>query len=790
MMGRRLQGSGAAKGFADTRGAASAWLLAAVLSAAAPSAAVAQTAEPAPDEDQTTVEDIVVTARRFEERLQSTPVAVSAFTSEGLEEAGVTALTDIATAVPNLTMSATGAGSGGASNPQIYMRGIGQVDFLITTDPGVAIYVDGVYYARATGSAFDVLDLERVEVLRGPQGTLFGKNAIGGAINLVSRRPSDEYGGQLQVTAGEFNRTDVRASVDLPISEDVRARVSGVWQLRDGFTDRILVGDDMGDQDQVGGRAHFEWTPSSDLSFTFILDGTSARQNSANTALMSFDPSAGLAPLWIGLVAIPNGLSLPIVNAETPFENSSTGPNVSNLDLWGASLAADWDFAEHTTFRSITAYRALSAEFGRDGDNSPSQYIHTDNVVDQHQFSQEFQLLGGDSDSALRWVLGAFYFDEWARDTNDVRLASGLWSALEGLPGPVIPLSPAPCPTLCIGGVGNPLNALFDLDFDIYNRIESQSYAVFGQGTYQFADRWSLTAGLRYTEEEKTYFLFHQRVNAGVPIIPPTTVSADFDDLSPRLGLEYQAADGLFLYASASRGFKSGGFNGRPTTTSEVQSFGPETLWSYEAGVKFDSSDRRLRLNLATFFNQYDDIQLTSVGADSTGNLILTTENAGLAEAWGVEAELTAIPVEGLSVSATLGYIDAEYTELNPGATVTLDTAFMKTPEWTANLAAVYSFPLPDNLGELSLRGDWSYRSKVYNDPVNTEAIAQGALNLFNARLSWRDPSERFELAVFGTNLSDERYIVGGISAADSFGTIEGNFGRPREWGVSLRYSF
>lgn len=790
MTGKKLHGVSAARGCADTRGAASAWLLAAALSAAAPSAAIAQTTEPPPDEDQTTVEDIVVTARRFEERLQSTPVAVSAFTSEGLEASGASSLTDVTAVVPNLTMSSTGSGGGGASNAQIYMRGIGQSDFLVTTDPGVAVYVDGVYYARTTGSVFDVLDLERLEVLRGPQGTLFGKNTIGGAINLISRRPSDEYGGQLQVTTGSFDRSDVRASVDVPLSDTLRTRFSGVWQNRDGTTDRVLVGDQLGDQDQLGARAYIEWTPSDDLMFTLIVDGTRANQSSANSALLAFNPSAGLAPLWINLVATPQGLSLPIVNGSTPFTSSATGPNVSDLDLWGSSLTAQWDLGSDLTFKSITAYRELSARFARDADNSPSRYVETDNTVDQHQLSQEFQLIGGGPDSRLRWVLGAYYFDEWARDTNDVRLASGLWAALEALPGAVIPLSPAACPTLCLGGAGNPLNTGFDLDFDIYNRVDTLSYAVFGQGSFSLTDRWSLTAGLRYTQEDKTYFLFHQRVNAGVPIIPPTTVSASFDDLSPRFGLEYQASENIFLYGSASRGFKSGGFNGRPTVTAAVQSFGPETLWSYEAGVKLDLFDRRMRLNLATFFNQYDDIQLTSVSATSSGNLILITQNAGQAEATGFEAELTAVPMEGLNLTASLGYINAEYTELNPGATVTLDTQLMKTPEWTASAAASYTFALTEGMGDLTLRGDWSYRSRVFNDPSNTPLLAQDALSLFNGRIAWTDPSQRVELALFGTNLTDERYIVSGIAAEGSFGTVEANFARPREWGLSLKYSF
>lgn len=773
------------------KGTVSGCLLAALLTFVAPDVASAQTAEPPEaDEQSTTLEEIIVTARRFDERLQSTPIAVSAFTSEALEEAGATVLTDVAAFVPNLTMSASGSGGGGASNAQIFLRGIGQSDFLITTDPGVAVYVDGVYYARTTGSVFDVLDLERLEVLRGPQGTLFGKNAIGGAISLISRRPSDEFGGQVQATTGSFNRRDLRASVDLPLSDTLRTRFSGVWQNRDGYTDRILAGDQMGDQNQLGGRAYVEWTPTSDLSFTLIADGTRSRQSGANSTLLAFNPAAGLAPLWINLVAIPRGLSLPIVNGATPFTSSGTGPNVSDLDLWGASLTSQWDLASDLTFKSITAFRALSARFGRDADNSPSSYIHTDNQVDQQQFSQEFQLLGGGSDSRLRWVLGAYFFDEAARDTNNVRLASGLWAALEGLPGPVIPLSPNPCPVACIGGAGNPLNALFDLDFDIYNRIDTESYAAFAQGSYALNDQWSVNVGLRYTFEDKRYFLSHRRVNSGVAIIPPTVVSASYEDVSPRFGVDYQATEDVFFYASASKGFKSGGFNGRPTTTAAVQSFGPEALWSYEAGVKLDLLDRRMRLNLATFFNQYDDIQLTSVSADPSGNLILITQNAGQAEATGFEAELTAVPMRGLHITGSLGYLDAEYTELNPGATVTLDTKFMKAPKWTASAAASYTVALADNMGDLTFRGDWSYRSKFYNDPVNTEIISQDGLSLFNARIAWTDPSERIEVALFGTNLTDELHIVSGLAATGSFGTAEANFGRPREWGLSLKYSF
>ncbi len=767
------------------------WLAAALLCSAAPLAALAQTR--GSDQGQTAygpeIEAVTVTAQRVKENLQTTPVAVSAFTSKSLEVSSVTNLTELGSSVPNLTMSDTGAGSGGNSNPQIFMRGVGQVDFLITTDPGVAIYVDGVYYARSTGSAFDVQDLERVEVLRGPQGTLFGKNAIGGVIQLISKPPGDAFGGHAELTTGSYGRLDARGAVDIPLSDTLHSRFSAVAKTRGGYTDRILAGDKMGNQNQYDGRAEFEWTPTDDLRFTLALDGTTGREEGVNEALVKFDPTKGLAPLWIGLVAIPQGLTLPTVNKSTPFVNSGTGPNRSDLDLWGAALTGEWNLG-NVQLKSITAYRTLRAIFGRDGDNSPSSYISTFQHDWQAQVSQELQLNGNSFNSRLKWTTGLYYFNEKATDQNEVRLASGLWSALEGLPGPVIPLSPNPCPTACLGGPGNPLNALFDLDFHIFNRIETSSYAAYGQGSYNLTDALSVTVGLRYTKEDKSYYLKQSRVNSGVYIVPPTTVTASFNDLSPHFGIEYQATDQIFTYLSATKGFKSGGFNGRPTSVAEIQSYGPEKLWSYEAGVKSEMFDRRMRLNLAIFHNAYKDIQISSVSADANGNLLLLTENAGAATLDGAEAELVVLPVEGLTLTSSAGFMDAYYTKLNPGASVTKQDKFMKTPRWTLSASASYTVNLSDTLGVLMLRGDWSYKSTVYNDPQNTPEIAQGPLSLFNARLAWSDPSDRYEVALFGTNLTDERYIVSGISAIDSFGTIEANYGRPREWGLSVSAKF
>lgn len=733
------------------------------------------------------IEEITVTARKRSESLQNVPIAISAFTGDMLEAKGATNIEQVSRHVPNLNISSGNSGSGSAANTSIYLRGVGQIDFLLTTDPGVGLYIDNVYFARAQGTNMDLVDVQTIEVLRGPQGTLFGKNTIGGAVVINSSRPSEEFGGRLQLTVGDYDRIEGKASVDVPITDNLLSRFSVIAKTQDGYADRS-IGGRLGDQEVLGGRATFEYAPSDQGNFTLILDSIERDATSAVTAAFSYDPTAPLAGLWTALVAPSVGVEQPVVvNKNDPFNSDATGPNVDDVDSWGGSFTANWDF-DAFSLKSITAYREMDTEFARDGDNSPAQYIQTHNTGTQDQFSQEIQFLGTAFDDRMDWVFGAYYFEETADDQNDVRLASGLYDALESLPSQ---LSGTSCgePWVAPGCAGNPINIGLDLDFDVNNKVENESIALFFHSTYAITESLNITGGIRYLEEEKEYELFHDRVNAGVPIIPLTTVNDDWSEILPLLTLDYRLNDESMIYASISEGFKSGGFNGRPTTTAAVDSYDPESVISYEVGYKADLAQGLVRLNTAIFLYDYDDIQLSSNRADSTGNLVLVTENGGTATIQGLEVDLTVQPAERWNIVAGFGYLDAEYDDLNDGVSISKNDDLPYTPEFTGNLGVAYSLPLFDGY-LMTLRADVSYRASHYVDVENSEDIKTDGLTLVNTRLTVTSDSDKWELAVFATNLTDEEYHLAGLATSDSFGHVEATMGAPIEWGALLSYRF
>jgi len=737
-------------------------------------------------------DEIVVTARKREESVETTPIAISAFTGDTLEERGASNIGEVSQFVPNLTINYNGGGGGSASTSNIYLRGVGQSDFLVTTDPGVGLYIDGVYYARSTATIMDLLDLERVEVLRGPQGTLFGKNTIGGAISLISAKPNPDGGGKLELRAGKNNYFEGRAMVDVPLGENLNSRFSALYKTKNGYTDRIATGEREGDERSFAARAMFEWTPSEQFTADLAIDYGKRNGTSADTAVLQFEPTAPLAGLWSAFVGGPTNPPS-AVNANPRISNS-TGPNVDDNKRFGVGLTAEYDLGS-TTLKSISAVRTLTAEFGRDGDGTANSYVHTNNKVVQQQYSQELQLTGASFDDRLEWVGGVYYFNELAKDTNDVRLASGVFAALEALPGAFVPLAPGSVcpgpfpPNVCAGGVGNPFNAGLDLDFDIYNKVSGESYAAYGSGTFALTDQLNMTAGLRYTDETKDYFIDHSRVNAGIAIIPPTALTDSWSALSPKFSMDYQTSTNTLLYASLSRGFKSGGFNGRPTSQGAVDSYDPEFVWSYEAGVKTSFADRRVLLSMAAFIYDYQDMQLNSVRADNTGNLLLVTENAGTANVKGFEAEMRAMVTDNFVVDATLGLLDAKYDELNPGATVTADLRLNRTPEFSMSVGGEYTFALSDGF-DLTVRGDYSYQSSQALDPANTAALIQDGYGLLNGRITLTPNDSNWEIALYGTNLTDELYLQGGLTTLDSFGTVEGTFGLPAEWGIATKLKF
>ena len=747
------------------------------------------------------LEEIVVTARKREESLQVAPIAVSALSGSELEVRSMTNLMEVGSFAPNVIMGTGQGGSGGGGNGQVYIRGIGQLDFLFTTDPGIGIYIDGVYHARTLGAVMDLLDLERIEILRGPQGTLFGRNTIGGAINVISSKPAEEFGGYVEGTYGDFDRTDFRGSVDVPlIPGQLLAKAALSYKNRDGYGKRLDFAsgekiDEAGDEDALSARGALRWQISDDLTADFIFDYSREREESVPTTLLQFEEFGGVPIiLWNALIGIPSGLPMSTAFiTDDEDESFGTGPNHNELDAWGINATFEWDLG-WATAKSITAYREMEGGFGRDGDGSPLPIVHTDQDQDQDQVSEELQLFGSSFDNRLDWVMGFYYFDEFGRDQNDVVLTSGLFNALESIP---VQLTGAPCapPFLAPGCPGNPINPLLDLDFNIFNEIDITSYAAFAQATAHFTDRFSITAGLRYTYEKKEYFLEHRRIASNTFIVPATNVEASWNEPTPMFSVQYQWTDALMTYFTYSEGFKSGGFNGRPIVAAAVESYDPEFLVNHEVGIKSEWFDRRLRLNAAAFFYNYDDLQFTAVSVDpASGTLLLVVDNVGKAEVTGFEIEMLARPMEGLDINGAVGYTDFEIVELDPGVTeATLDSKMIRTPKWTGSAGIQYAWPAGE-YGRVTVRGDWTYEARSFADIQNTPVLARDAHSIFNARLTWNLSATTFgggwDLAVFGTNLTDERVLVNGLSALSSFGTAEGFYNRPREWGVSVRKSF
>ncbi|MBL4894723.1 MAG: TonB-dependent receptor [Emcibacter sp.] len=591
-------------------------------------------------------EEIVVTARKREETLQNVPVSVTAFSGEGLEKRGITNLQGLNNFTPNLELS-NGRPDGGGSAAQAYIRGVGQSDFLFPNDPGVGLYIDDVYLARSVGGMLSLVDVERVEVLRGPQGTLYGKNTIGGAIKVVTKKPTGELGGKVKVTVGNYDQIDGAFSLDFPLSEKIAGRLQAATLNKDGYVTRIADGVDLGDVNKDLFRADFVIEANDNLSIHLAGDIQRQRQNGApGTLLTMVDSTAGatifldgggntvLNPVTNQPAVIPgsglieslyNPLVIPLLwapilglPADTAFDerwitgnatqSNGTAPAVDHNDIWGLSMILDWTLSETLSIKSISAYRKIKATFSRDGDHSPFPIAETFNNFKQSQLSQEIQLSGISFDGKLNWIAGVYGFHEKASDNSSVNLISG---------------------TFDIAG--------FELDLTPVSSIKVDSIATFLHGTYDVTEKLSVTAGLRYTYDKKTLSRTFSNPQSGHIITmrqdgvaatadgrfgPPLEKS--WSEFSPKFGIDYQAADDLMFYAVYSRGFKSGGWSPRPQVGTENDPFEPETMNSLEVGTKSKWHDGRLIANFSAFYNHYKNIQITTVRSDPGGQLIFT----------------------------------------------------------------------------------------------------------------------------------------------------------------------
>ncbi len=756
-------------------------------------------------EPQHAYEEVVeVTARRRKENIQEIPISITAFDEQALEERSIHDLSDLSELTANMDFSVTGGFGDQTSDAVVVIRGVGQIDTALFSDSGVGIYVDGVYLSRAQGGVLDLLDVDRVEILRGPQGTLFGKNTNGGAIQVITKKPTNrsqgEPHGTIGLTAGRFDRIDGRLSANLPISDTAGSSMAFMSNNRDGWSRSTITGQDFYDDNRDVARLAFHWTPSSSFSAHLSGDYTREREAGGTQLLIAVRETPLIG--FYNHVLTDQGFTPYTFDlwGSTDFSRSFS-PLTAFLDrdVWGAHLDLQWTF-ENLSVGSISAYRAFEIDSLSDGDGSPN--LVAERALDQehYQVSQELQISGADPDSGHHWVMGLLYFYERPREDNRQRFMADLFPALELAPGPIyappgVPnflCNPGPPPEglPCFGGAGNPFNFAFFSGPGTEERIdlETESWAIFGEGTWRLSDRLSLTLGGRWTEDDKTFD--YQAFN-GLGIQTSDLFNRDsWSDWSGRLSVSYQARPDLNVYSTLSRGFKSGGFNGRPQQRPALDPFDPETVLSWELGFKSDWLSRRLRLNSAVFVSDYESIHFAA-SVDVAGMPVFITQNAGDAEIRGLELELQAYPTPTIQLTASVGHLDTEIVSLDPRVpadSVSLGNELPKAPSWTLALGLQSSHELA-NRGLLMARLDLTSREKSYPDFANTETTAQPHYSLVSARLAYVPPSSRWDLALFGTNLTDERYLEAGFSTG-AFGLDLGIAGRPREWGVEATFHF
>jgi outer membrane receptor protein involved in Fe transport len=831
---------------------------------------------------QTALEEVVVTAQKRSENLQDVPITISAFTASALQERAVGNVAQLSNLAPNVTLDGGTPFSGSPSVLSAFVRGIGSDDFAFNIDPGVGIYVDGVYLARTVGANQDLLDVERIEILKGPQGTLFGRNTIGGAISIVTREPDDQFKFTGDVTVGSFNLLQARGSADVPLAEGLSSSITFGIKSRDGVVKRIPFADPRarnstsytafpasgydtasreGGENSWNLRGKLKWNGE---STKVVVTGDYTHENSAglaNTLLATtefvpgnfagttnlpgtaFDPTGTTGFLFAGLynfcigstptqIAARNAQALCGVrgtqfssalrvpafagvnvdgnpnNDVLPFDSRfvsgdrdrsyATGNSFSRMNNWGVAATVEQKLTDDITVKSISGYRDLSWRSGMDADGSPLNVLQLSFDMQQWQVSEEVQVLGAALDDKLHYVLGGYYFKEKGSLHDYVTFDEGL------------------------------------LQVDGPNDLKTENYAAFGQVDWRVSDLIGVTIGARYTKEKKDFEGGQQDLNglnyklfgcsdangnitpggpfplAPVPcqvalgypnpanpvqVYVPGVNHKSFSNFSPKVGVQLHPSDNVMVFGSWSKGYKTGGWTTRLTNPQPIApDFDEEKATTWEAGFKTRLFDRRLQLNGAVFTTDYNGIQLNFQQGTSP-----TIRNAGNARIDGAELEAVATPLEGLTLNASVGWLDARYTSVLPGVlAVSGPNPFQagtfkgaplpKTPDWKINFSPRYEFTVAGG-GQVTLLGDWTYVSSIWNDSQRSFVLKRPGVHLLNASATYEEPNGAWSVAVGGTNLGNERYTTtGGVNVAA--GLAFGTYSRPREGYVRFGMKF
>lgn len=723
------------------------------------------------------LEEIVVTAERRTTSLQSVPIAVTALTADALSQAKVDTSSQLAQVTPSLVVA------GVYENVlKVTLRGVGSNDFTQNMNPAVATYIDQVYMGLATGQALQFFDLDRVEVLRGPQGTLYGKNATGGAISYYSKRPNPKrFEGGINATYGNYDRTEVDGFVNVPLNEHVALRFSGGWKDRDGFFNNTFLGIKQRFAESKAARLQLLMEPNDDISMNFKwfvsdFEGDTPKRY----------PLGILDPANLGRFLIPGGVNIHGSRGSgKPYQGETEVRSFDNSNNKGFSANLAFDTGG-PTITSISAWETNHRQAKDDTDGTRIKQVENTYTNDSEYVSQELRFSG--DIGALDYVIGGHFY----REEIEANLQGKLFECTLELPRcpflvTGIPGYPAG-PTFGGGPLkGVPIATLINPEYVQKNR----SLAAFGDLKYHLG-ALTLTGGLRYTTEKRT-FVGSATDPLLIDLVTPSPLFAGYstfkgkktwDNLSGRAVIDYKFGHSL-VYASYSRGFRAGNWNGLGLTFVTVREpVDPEILTSYEVGLKSELLDRRVRLNLSAYYYDYSDLQVSIFV--NTANLL---QNAATAEIYGGEAELTALITEGLTLRASGSYTNATYSKFDDGMGNDLSgNRLVNTPKWTAIGGFTYEVPINDSV-RFNASTDVRYQSKVYFNPYNFEDLTQKGYALVNARIGL-DFNEQYSLALWGRNIFDKVYATDGQAQRAPFGLDTIIFGEPRMYGVTASAKF
>jgi iron complex outermembrane receptor protein len=804
-----------------------AFALSATMAMAGSARAAEPAAQPASDTSSDQLETIVVTARYRIENLQETPIAITALSGDALEARGFTNIVDVTKAAPNVTLQQSGSNGGKAA--VAYIRGVGQNDFTLAFEPGVGFYLDDVYFGTVFGAMFDLGDIDHVEVLRGPQGTLFGKNNEGGAVRIFTTQPKGDDSGYFEAGYGNFNRYKVKAAYDFSVIPDKLAlRLSGGFSRVDGYVTRYdfvclhpdpadsgnlpqitihpdcKLGTEGGDE-VVTARANLRWTPNEDVHVLLSADYLQDRGEATPTKTLAVTTTGTLGRYNSNVLMNPasgfyTGVPIdsrfvtdsPYTNYAT-FKDLSTGISfdpVNNVDAWGVANTIEWNAPAGLHVKNVMAYRTYDGSFVYDGTNAPlSSVLYANPDFTHHQFSDELNVSGKLLSDKLDWVAGVYYYDGLSKQGN----GPVLLTSAEIIPPGIVPFC-------------GPMDGCYGLNFITDDPVKVKNKSAFIHGQYHFTDKLSAEVGVRYSDESKTY-TFSRILLPTNPVDPLFTAAfdPDFPSLSgfadnpsatsktarwdPKVALQYSWTPDLMTYVQYATGYKGGGINSHPVFADQVVPFKAEDLHSYEIGAKTQWFDNRLRVNAAVFTSDYKDLQITVIGP-AGANII---QNAGHIRISGAEGEIDAEPVSDLLVNASFGYLNYKTIDLGSaagvvgGPTPTSKPAFI--PKWKFNLGLQYGIHLASG-SVVTPRVDWTYQTDVFNDPSNDPQALQSAYGLLDARLTVDTADKHWQGALVVQNALDKVYYINKYDNTGSFGVVDGQPGWPRTVQVTIKRKF